>query len=376
MKLVCDDKIPFLKGVFEPYAEVVYLPGARTGASDVKDADALITRTRTRCDEALLEGSRVKIIASATIGYDHIDTAWCEANGILWCNAPGCNSSSVEQYICSVLVTLARRHELRLEGMTLGVVGVGNVGSKVARAAGILGMKVLLCDPPRAEAEGPEGFVSLEELIEGSDIISLHVPLNPQTFHLFGRERLQSLREDQILINSSRGEVVYGAALKEALKAGGLRAAVLDVWEGEPSPDKQLVRLLDISTAHIAGYSADGKAAGTTAAVRAVARALGIDALKEWSPSKLPLPAQDPDFCLDARGMSRQEVLSEAILYTYDVLWDSGKLRSHLQDFEALRGDYQIRREFPVFTVHLQGDECGSAAALEALGFTVIETSR
>ena len=376
MKIVCDDRIPFLKGVFEPYAEVVYLPGARTGASDVKDADALITRTRTRCDRALLEGSRVKIIASATIGYDHIDTAWCEANGIRWCNAPGCNSSSVEQYVLSVLLTLARQHELRLEGMTLGVVGVGNVGSKVARAAGILGMKVLLCDPPRAEAEGPEGFVSLEELVEGSDIITLHVPLSPQTFHLFGRERLASLRPDQILINSSRGEVVDGAALKEALKAGRLRAAVLDVWEGEPDIDKELMGLVDIATAHIAGYSADGKAAGTRAAVRAVSQALGIEALKEWTPSRLPLPARELDFHIDGHGMSEQQIVSEAVLYTYDVLWDSGKLRSHREDFEKLRGEYQIRREFPAFAVHLHEDGTHAAEKLEALGFTLMESSR
>lgn len=376
MKIVCDDKIPFLRGVFEPYAEVLYLPGRRTTPELVADADALITRTRTKCDRALLEGSRVKIIASATIGFDHIDTVWCDEHSIRWCNAPGCNSSSVEQYICSVLVTLARRHELRLEGMTLGVVGVGNVGSKVARAAGILGMKTLLCDPPRAKAEGTEGFVSLEELIEGSDIITLHVPLDSGTFHLFGRERLMSLRPEQILINSSRGEVVDNAALKEALKTGSLRAAVLDVWEYEPEPDEHLVRLLDISTAHIAGYSADGKANGTQAAVRAVAQALGIEPLKDWTPPKLPLPAQPLDFKLDARGLSEHEVLSEAILYTYDVLWDSGKLRSHLQEFESLRGDYQIRREFPAFTVHLHGDGNGVGEKLEKLGFQVVESSR
>lgn len=376
MKIVCDDRIPFLKGVFEPYAEVQYLPGSRTGAAAVKDADALITRTRTRCDRALLEGSRVKIIASATIGYDHIDTAWCEANGICWCNAPGCNSSSVEQYLLSVLFTLARSHELRLEGMTLGVVGVGNVGSKVARAAEILGMNVLLCDPPRAEREGSKGFVSLDELIERSDIITLHVPLSAHTFHLFGRERLQELRPGQILINSSRGEVVDCAALKDALRQKRLRAAVLDVWEGEPDIDRELMGLVDISTAHIAGYSADGKANGTQAAVRAVAEVLGIEVLRDWKPGKLPLPAQELDFRIDGKGMSEEEIISEAVLYTYDVLWDSGKLRSHREDFEKLRGEYQIRREFPAFTVHLHEEGTAAAAKLEALGFNVIESSR
>ncbi|MBO6237411.1 MAG: erythronate-4-phosphate dehydrogenase, partial [Bacteroidales bacterium] len=177
MKIVCDDKIPFLRGVLEPFAEVVYLPGKQTMAEVVRDADAIITRTRTKCDAALLAGSSVKVIATATIGFDHIDTAWCERNGIIWRNAPGCNSWSVKQYIASVLVSLARRHGLDLRSMTLGVVGVGNVGSKVAEVASLLGMKVLLNDPPRARAEGSAAFVGLDELMERSDIVTLHVPL-------------------------------------------------------------------------------------------------------------------------------------------------------------------------------------------------------
>lgn len=376
MKIVCDDKIPFLKGVFEPFAQVVYLPGKQTTAEVVRDADAIITRTRTRCDRELLEGSCVKVIATATIGFDHIDTAWCEENGIIWKNAPGCNSGSVMQYICSVLATLARKHDLKLQEMTLGVVGVGNVGSKVARAASLMGMKVLLCDPPRAEAEGPEDFVSLDELIAGSDIVTLHVPLEKDTFHLFDAERLASMSKDQILINSSRGEVVDNLALKAVLERGALKAAVLDVWEREPDLDPDFVRLLDVSTPHIAGYSADGKANGTIASVRTVAGVLGIDALKQWEPKGIPNPAQEVDFSLDARGLTVQETVSEAILYTYDVLWDSGKLRSHLEDFEALRGDYQIRREFPAFTIHLRGGDPVAVDALEGLGFTVIEATR
>ena len=212
MKIVCDDKIPFIRGVFEPYAEVVYLPGGETGAAAVRDADALITRTRTRCDASLLEGSSVRVIATATIGYDHIDTAWCASRGIVWRNAPGCNSWSVGQYAGSVLVTLARRRGLDLSAMTLGVVGAGNVGSKVAEIASLLGMKVLLNDPPRARREGPEAFVSLDRLVEESDIVTLHVPLSREgvdaTWHLFGEEMISRLRPGEILINSSRGRVV------------------------------------------------------------------------------------------------------------------------------------------------------------------------
>lgn len=374
MKIVCDNKIPFIRGVFEPWAEVVYLPGAETTPAVVRDADAVVTRTRTRCDAALLAGSSVRVVASATIGYDHIDTAWCEAHGILWRNAPGCNSSSVKQYIAAVLCTLARRHGLRLDALTLGVVGVGNVGSKVAEAAALLGMRVLLCDPPRARAEGAEGFVDLDTLVAQSDIVTLHVPLSREgedaTSHLFDESRLAAMRPDQFLINSSRGPVVDGAALRAALQAKALRGAVLDVWEGEPEPDRALMALLDIATPHIAGYSADGKANGTRMSVRTVAAVLGLP-LADWRPADIPAPAQPLEFSLDASGKSRQEVLSEAILHTYDILADDRALRAHPEHFEQLRGDYPVRREPTAFTLRLQGGDPALADALAALGFHI-----
>lgn len=374
MKIVCDNKIPFIRGVFEPWAEVVYLPGAETTPAVVRDADAVVTRTRTRCDAALLAGSSVRVVASATIGYDHIDTAWCEAHGILWRNAPGCNSSSVKQYIAAVLCTLARRHGLRLDALTLGVVGVGNVGSKVAEAAAQLGMRVLLCDPPRARAEGAEGFVDLDTLVAQSDIVTLHVPLlregEDATWHLFDEARLAAMRPDQFLINSSRGPVVDGAALRAALQAKALRGAVLDVWEGEPEPDRALMALLDIATPHIAGYSADGKANGTRMSVRTVAAVLGLP-LADWRPADIPAPAQPLEFSLDASGKSRQEVLSEAILHTYDILADDRALRAHPERFEQLRGDYPVRREPTAFTLRLQGGNPAFADALAALGFHI-----
>ena len=374
MKIVCDNKIPFIRGVFEPWAEVVYLPGAETTPAVVRDADAVVTRTRTRCDAALLAGSSVRVVASATIGYDHIDTAWCEAHGILWRNAPGCNSSSVKQYIAAVLCTLARRHGLRLDALTLGVVGVGNVGSKVAEAAALLGMRVLLCDPPRARAEGAEGFVDLDTLVAQSDIVTLHVPLSREgedaTWHLFDEARLAAMRPDQFLINSSRGPVVDGAALRAALQAKALRGAVLDVWEGEPEPDRALMALLDIATPHIAGYSADGKANGTRMSVRTVAAVLGLP-LADWRPADIPAPAQPLEFSLDASGKSRQEVLSEAILHTYDILADDRALRAHPERFEQLRGDYPVRREPTAFTLRLQGGDSALADALAALGFHI-----
>ena len=373
MKVVADNKIPFLRGALEPYAEVVYLPGKETTSEAVRDADALITRTRTICNEALLKGSRVKVIATATIGFDHIDTAWCEANGIVWRNAPGCNSWSVKQYITALLLTLARRHSLDLSRLTLGVVGVGNVGSKVAEAAGILGLRVLLNDPPRARAEGLP-FVDLDTIIRESDIITLHVPLNREgpdaTWHLFDAARIATLRKDQILINSSRGPVVDNAALKAALKAGALKAAALDVWEGEPELDRELLGLLDIGTPHIAGYSADGKANGTTAAVRTVADVLGLP-LKDWTASGVPDPPQAKEFSIDATGKTLQEVLAEAVLHTYDISADSAALRADPGAFERLRGDYPVRREFTSFAVSLKGGTPEMAEKLSRLGFKI-----
>ena len=375
MKIVCDNKIPFLRGALEPYAEVVYLPGAQTTPEVVRDADAIITRTRTICNEALLKGSSVKAIATATIGFDHIDTAWCEANGIAWSNAPGCNSWSVKQYICSVLTVLAQRHGLRLDALTLGVVGVGNVGSKVADAGRALGMRVLLNDPPRARAEGPDAFTDLDTILEESDIVTVHVPLTHEgadaTWHLFDAGRLAQMRPSQILINSSRGPVVDNAALKDVLRGGGLKAAVLDVWEGEPDLDPELVDLLDIATPHIAGYSADGKANGTTMSVRYLARQLDLP-LTDWTASGVPAPEQPLHFTVDASGKSDQEVLTEAILYTYDVRRDSDALRGALGAFERLRGDYMIRREPSAFTLELLGGSKGLAERLEIIGFKVI----
>lgn len=372
MKIVCDNKIPFLKGALEPYAEVVYLPGKDTTAEDVRDADAIITRTRTKCCESLLKGSSVRMIATATIGFDHIDTEWCERNGIGWTNAPGCNSWSVRQYIASLLVTMARDFGFNCSDKTLGVIGVGNVGGKVAEIARTLGFKVLLNDPPRARKEGPDAFVSLDEIIRSADIITCHVPLQREgedaTWHLFDEERIAQLRPDQILINSSRGEVVDNLALKKALQAKSLKAASLDVWENEPDFDTELQELLFTGTPHIAGYSLDGKANGTWMSVQAVAEALDLPC-RDWRVKEIPLPAQPVEFKLDAAGKSFQQVLTEAILYTYNILDDDRRLRQSPSTFEAQRSDYPVRREFPAFTVELTNATAEQSLALSDIGF-------
>jgi erythronate-4-phosphate dehydrogenase len=377
MKVVCDSHIPFLKGVLEPYADVVYLPGNGITPDDVRDADALIVRTRTRCDAALLQGSKVRFVATATIGYDHIDTAWCESNGISWTNAPGCNSWSVQQYMGSLLVNMSRDLGFTFKDKTIGIVGVGNVGSKVARLAALLGLKVLLCDPPRARREGAGAFVSLDDIISRSDIITLHVPLihnrEDSTFHLFDSIRLESLNKNQILINTSRGEVVDGDALKKVLKEQRIRAAALDVWENEPKIDSELLKLLYSGTPHIAGYSLDGKATGTMMCVQALGRFFELPC-QNWEINDIPLPEQPTEFSIDVSDKKPQEVLTEAILYSYNVLNDYTILKSDISSFEKQRSDYPVRREFPAFSIRVLNDDTGrSTVFLREAGFNITE---
>ena len=204
IKIVADEAIPFLKGVFEPYAEVVYRPGIKICRADLMDADALIIRTRTRCDENLLEGTRVRFIATATIGDDHIDFPYCDSRGIIVRNAPGCNAGGVTEYVFSALFGLASRRAISLQGATLGIVGVGHVGSMVERMGLALGFKVLKCDPPRAEAEGSYGFCDLDTLLAESNIVTLHVPLDDTTRGMADRDFFAKMRPGAFVINAAR----------------------------------------------------------------------------------------------------------------------------------------------------------------------------
>lgn len=373
MKIVIDDKIPYIQGALEPYAEVVYLPGPKTTAEVVRDADALITRTRTICNEALLSGSSVKIIATATIGYDHIDTDYCDKAGIRWTNAPGCNAKSVEQYIASALMVMAEKKGLTLAGKTIGIVGVGNVGSKVAKIAEIFGMRVLLNDPPRARAEGEKGFVGIDKIIEESDFITLHVPLNQEgmdaTWHMADEQFFARMLRKPVFINSCRGEVVKTDALKQAIRNGQVSGAVIDCWENEPDLDLALLDLADLATPHIAGYSRDGKANGTEMSVQAVSRFLGLGS-KNWKAGNVEKPAV-PEILIDGTGKTTQQILSEAILATYDIREDDARLRASVLTFEKQRGDYPVRREFPAFTVAGKFSNPKVIDKLKKIGFRI-----
>lgn len=373
MKVIIDDKIPYIKGVLEPFAKVEYLPGKLTTAEIVKDADAIITRTRTKCNAAILEGSSVKMIATATIGYDHIDTDYCKKTGIEWKNAPGCNSWSVNQYIMAALHTLAKAKNLTLSDLTIGIIGAGNVGSKVARSCEIIGMNVLVNDPPRQRKEGNAGFSSLAEIQKKADIITFHTPLTrkgiDKTFHQANEKFISNCKEGLIFINASRGEVMDTEAIKKALNSEQIAEAIIDCWENEPTIDLDLLNKAFITTPHIAGYSKDGKANGTSMSVQAISRKfrLGID---DWQCNNVELPPVT-EFSIDGKDKSEQQIISEAILFTYPILEDTAQLKKSPDTFEKQRGDYPVRREFPVFTIHPKNVSDDTISKFKKLGFKI-----
>lgn len=373
IKIIADDKIPFLKGVLEPFANVEYYPGKEITKEKTINADALIVRTRTKCNAELLEGTRVKVITTATIGFDHIDTEYCNKKKIKWLNAPGCNSTSVMQYITSVLLKLAETNNFNLSQKTIGIVGVGNVGSKIKIVAETLGMKVLLNDPPRKRNESNNVFCCLEKIINECDIITFHVPLNrtgiDKTFHLADEKFFEKLNNKQVIINSSRGEVVKTSALIKAIKSGKISNTVLDVWENEPSIDLELLSLVNYATPHIAGYSADGKANGTAVCANAISDFFNLGLTQNWYPESIPQADEGSDIIVNCKNKSDQEIISEAVFATYLVLNDSDKFKNNPNTFEKQRGDYPIRREFQNYKVTLNNCNSDVAEKIKKLGF-------
>ena len=340
MKIVADIDVPFLEGVFEPYSEVVYKKGLEISREDVLDADALIVRTRTRCDGALLEGTSVKMIATATIGTDHIDLEYCRKAGIEVANAAGCNAGGVMQYVFSALYGVAARKGIKIDGSTIGIVGVGHVGSKVEAMAEYLGFNILRCDPPRAAAEGPEGFCSLEHLLENSDVVTLHVPLDETTRGMANADFFTLMKPGAIFINAARGEIVDEQALLEASPKFG--AIVIDTWNNEPDINEELVETADIATPHIAGYTFQGKQNGTAFAVQALARHFGIQELYDYFPAQ-DLPGHEP-VLLDLKGKNHGEIAA-VFQYNYPIFTDDFRFRMEPHKFEKLRSEYQYRRE-------------------------------
>ena len=343
MKIVVDDKIPFIReAIAQISTDVIYKPGIAISPDDIHDADALIIRTRTRCDETLLKGSKVSFIATATIGYDHLDIEYLKRAHITWTNCPGCNANSVGQYIHSCLLLLEKEKGYNLSKTTVGLVGVGHVGHAVIEAIRPLGVQILLNDPPQKEALRKAGkphefFLKMEELQEKCDIISFHTPLITKgpypTFHLANKTFFNALKKQPIIINTSRGAVVDNTDVLQALKDGIIRDAIIDTWENEPNINQELLNLIYIGTPHIAGYSADGKANATRMALTALCNHFHLPVTFQIRVPEEELP--EPNL-----------TETERALVLYNPHTDSLKLKSHPTMFEELRGNYPLRREF------------------------------
>ncbi|HTR82273.1 MAG TPA: 4-phosphoerythronate dehydrogenase [Bacteroidota bacterium] len=380
MRVVVDKKNPLVAEAFEQFGEVRALATREITKETVRDADIIVIRSETKVTKDLLEGSCVKFVATATIGTDHVDLEYLRTRGIGFANAPGSNANSVAEYFVAALLSLAQTKGFSLSGKTLGVVGVGNVGSKIVRNGKALGMRVLLNDPPLARATHDPSYLPLDDLMD-ADFISLHVPFTKtgpdRTHHLFDKLRLEKMKKGAVLINTARGPVVDGAALKDAIVRGRLGAVVLDVWEGEPVIDVDLLDKIDIGTPHIAGYSFDGKLSAVKMTYTAACNFFGQPV--SWTPGQnLPKPAVER-IVVDPDNGSPEAILKKIVSQCYDIECDSRTLRGigavpaeeRGWFFKNLRSQYRVRREFFNTTVELPRTRIDLEKALSALGFRI-----
>lgn len=370
MRILADENMPGIEALCANYGEVTRFSGRALSEQPLDDVDALLVRSVSKISAELLQQApALKFVGTATIGTDHLDIPALAAANIPWASAPGCNAEAVCDYVFSALYALATRHDWRLRDKTVGIVGVGQIGSRLQKRFAALGMRVLCCDPPRAEQEGEAGFVSLATIVAEADIITLHVPLNRSgehaTFHMVDEALLDCLKDGAVLINACRGQVVDNAVLKQALRSGLAIYTVMDVWEHEPDPDPSLIELVDIVTPHIAGYSLEGKWRGSMMVCQAMAEVMGLSPLANdvtWPASWLSAVTlnQVPD--------SAQ--LAALIHALYDVRQDDQRFRSVLGQrgaFDALRKNYPLRRELASTRISLSTSALNSGVDIDNL---------
>jgi erythronate-4-phosphate dehydrogenase len=381
MKIVADRNIPRVEETFGRLGQVVAAESGEINTRLLEDATVLLVRSEVKVNRDLLDRSAVRFVGTTTIGYDHLDTAYLAEREIRWANAPGCNANSVAEYMTAALFRLAGHFGFSLRGKTLGVVGVGNVGSKVVRRAEALGMRVVMNDPPLERSTGYRAYRPLEEVLD-ADIVTLHVPLTREgtdpTWHLFDERRLAAMKHGSILINTARGAVVDNPALRNALHSGHLAAAVLDVWENEPAIDPGLLGAAAIGTPHIAGYSLDGKMNAVRMIYNALCNYLSINPIT-LPPFSLP----DPEIArlsFPSDAAPDEEGVSRIVSACYDIIRDDRKLRGMLaldppprgKYFQGLRRQYPVRREFLATTVSVAPARATAATLLRELGFSVV----
>ncbi|MGD1046831.1 MAG: 4-phosphoerythronate dehydrogenase [Bacteroidota bacterium] len=381
--IVVNKHTPYVVQAFEKIGKVTALDTREITQDAVRDADILIVRSETKVNRDLLEGSRVKFVGTVTIGTDHVDEEYLAKNGITFVSAPGSNSNSVSEYITAALLEVAHSNGFSLHEKTIGIIGVGNVGSKVWRKAKTLGLRVLLNDPPLERQGSRYPLSSLDELME-ADIVTLHVPLTrtglDATYHLFDEKRIRKMKHDAILFNTSRGAIVETEALKNTLLDKHLASAVLDVWEGEPNISASLLELVTLGSPHIAGYSLDGKMNALRMNYEAVCRFLSLPIERDIN-ALVPDPAL-PEIKIDTLKLSTEQALYAIVKECYDIRLDDRLLRQLVslsekdrgKYFHKLRAEYRVRREFFNSTVSLPSKANNAKEitdVLRLLGFKV-----
>jgi len=385
MKIIADANIPFVSECFSSIGQVQAVAGRQITPEVIADADVLLVRSITPVGVDLLAGSNVQFVATATIGFDHVDIDFLKRNNIGFASAPGSNANSAAEYVIAGLLEIAQKYDLDLEGKTIGIIGAGNVGGRVAKKCAALGMDVLLNDPPLHRQTGDSKYRPLKELFD-CDFITVHTPLTfegpDKTYHLTDESFFKSLKERCVFVNASRGDVVDGGALKAAMRSGRLRAVVLDVWEGEPAIDTELLKMVDLGTPHIAGYSLDGKIAGMIMIYRAACEFFGLEPEFELE-DFLPEPSV-PQLKLNPTAGNEQAALLEAVQKVYRIDHDDMKLRRLIDKpagkqgeyFDSLRKNYPVRREFHNTEVIITGGKSTLAGKLAGIGFKTTQSGK
>ncbi len=385
MKFVVDKNIPFVEKAFKSLGEVSLVQTGDFTNKSVRDADVLVVRSETKVNKSLLDGSSVKFVGTATIGTDHLDLDYLASQEIAFANAPGCNSNSVKEYVVAALLYLSNMKDFSLKGKTIGVVGVGNVGSKVVKIAEALGMTVLQNDPPRARVENNPNFIPLDDLME-ADVLTLHVPLTKSgkeaTYHLFDENRISKMKKGAVLINTARGAVIDTASLKKAVIEKQLAATIIDVWENEPNIDTDLLSLVTLGTPHIAGYSLEGKTNAVSMVREAVCKYFRIES--PWNSIEEIGEHQGENIILSGDVSSTEKILQYIVNRCYNIAFDDENLSGILtlpsiyrsEYFRKLRTAYQTRREFTNTTIHLPTKYESLKEIITKIGFKCIINRR
>jgi erythronate-4-phosphate dehydrogenase len=356
MNIYHDENMPFAKEFFGDLGTLYPFAGRELNAEMVENADVLLVRSITKVNESLLANNKsLQFVGTATIGVDHIDQTYLKSRDVPFTSAPGCNAISVAEYVLSALVVMSERYLIDLFSLKVGIVGAGNTGTRLSEKLSALGIEYVMCDPVLAESPNDtRNFVSLDEAL-ACDVISLHVPLTQDgehpTYHLLNETKLKNLTREQILINACRGEVIDNKALLQLKQNGMQTKLILDVWEDEPNLLHPLIEYAEIASAHIAGYSLEGKARGTEMLYQALCKQLNIPAnkaLKDLLPSA---SINSVELKQEFDGI----LLNQLVKMVYDVRRDDGIFRQQIntQGFDHIRKTYPARREFSAVTVSM-----------------------